>query len=227
MKRKVKTTIDSIMLVLFIMLMGYHISGEAVHEWMGVVLGIVFVFHLVLNRKWLLGLMKGHYSYQRYLFLCINFLLIISCLITMVSGILISKNIGIVINIESTFLARKLHMFASTWTYVFMSMHLGLHLTWIENRKFHNKFMRKIRIFACISLPLYGSYVFVERRLFEDMLLLNDFKFLPYGENILYFITAYVALMTAGAAVGYVLLQKDKYLRLLKFRRFHEQTKEK
>lgn len=227
MKRKVKTTIDSIMLVLFVMLMGYHMFGEAVHEWIGVVLGIVFVSHLVLNRKWFLGLMKGNYSYQRYLFLCINFLLIISCLITMVSGILISKNIGMFIEIETTFLARKLHMFASTWTYVFMSMHLGLHLRWIESRKFHNKVMRKISTCICICLPLYGSYIFVERRLFEDMLLLNDFKFLPYGENIFYFITAYVALMTTGAGIGYVLLQKDKYLRLLKIRRFYECAKEK
>ena len=87
--------------------------------------------------------------------------------------------------------------------------------------------MRKIRTFACITLSMYGSYVFVKRRLFEDMLLLNDFKFLPYGENIFYFITAYVALMTTGAGIGYMLLQKDRYLRLLKLRRFHEGAKEK
>lgn len=222
MERKVKPFIDSIMFVLIVMLMGYHMFGEVVHEWIGLVLGIIFVFHLVLNRKWFFGLMKGKYSYRRYLFLCINSLLIISCLITMVSGILLSNNIGVFIELEITFLARKLHMFASTWTYVFMSMHLGLHLRWIESRKFHNKIMRKISACICICLPLYGSYVFVERRLFEDMLLLNDFKFLPYGENIFYFITAYVALMTTGAGIGYLLLQKDKYLHLSKIRRFHE-----
>lgn len=211
MIRKGKIMVDIVMLIIFMVMMGYHIFVDKAHEWIGISLLMLLTVHLVFNRKWFLGFHRGKYSYQRYLILFINVLSIASFMLTMISGILMSKHILQSIEVENIMLIRKLHMFGSTWTYMLISMHVGLHLTWITNKIFKNSNLKNITKVVCTGLFLYGCSIFVQRKFFDDMFLRNDFKFLPFGENIIHFIIAYAAVMVVGAVIGNTLLHQEKY----------------
>ena len=52
MKKILRIVIDCLMLVLYVIEMGEKYVGNTVHEWLGVVLVIVFIIHNILNRKW-------------------------------------------------------------------------------------------------------------------------------------------------------------------------------
>lgn len=210
MKKKFKLIIDISMTILFILMMGYHLFGEENHEWMGIVLFSLFCVHQLLNIRWYKRIRKGSYSYQRRLFIIINFLLLTMTMITMVSGILISKNLFSFIDIGSTSLMRQLHMLGSSWTYVLISIHLGLHLMMMK-RLFNDKILIKRIIMILFSLLcLYGCYAFIKREIYLDLFLLVEFKFLPYGENVLLFFVDFISIMLVGTAIGHNLLYLKK-----------------
>ena len=61
MKKIFRSIIDSLMLILYIIEMGEKYVGNAVHEWLGVALMIVFIIHNILNRKWYKTIFKGSF----------------------------------------------------------------------------------------------------------------------------------------------------------------------
>lgn len=51
-KTMVKRIVDVCMNVLLLCLMAYQVTGEALHEWIGIVMTLLVILHQVLNRKW-------------------------------------------------------------------------------------------------------------------------------------------------------------------------------
>lgn len=49
MKNKVKLIIDIAMTILFIILMGYYVTDNAVHEILGTITFVLFILHHILN----------------------------------------------------------------------------------------------------------------------------------------------------------------------------------
>lgn len=62
-----KIATDVIMTVLFLCMMAYHITGNKLHEWLGIILFALFILHHILNMKWYKGIFKGKYSAVRIL----------------------------------------------------------------------------------------------------------------------------------------------------------------
>ena len=89
----IKRSVDIAMYILFLFLMGQCVLRGAVHEWMGVSIGILFVAHNILNYKWYKTLLKGKYNAIRTVQLVINILLLLAMLFCMISGILVSQHI--------------------------------------------------------------------------------------------------------------------------------------
>ena len=56
MKPIVKRVVDFLMTAALLLLMAYSLVGEAVHEWIGMGMFLLFLVHLVLNRKWVKNL---------------------------------------------------------------------------------------------------------------------------------------------------------------------------
>src|SRR5699024_9059825 len=97
-------------------------------EWMGLAVFILFLFHHVLNRKWYGGLFRGNYTPLRVLQTLLNVLLLAAMIGLMVSGVILSRVVFDFLPISGgTGFARTLHMLASYWGFIFMSLHLGLH----------------------------------------------------------------------------------------------------
>lgn len=127
-KQKAKITIDILMTALLVVLMAYPVTGQAVHEWVGAGMFLLFLAHHIFNLYWLKTLGKGKYNGQRILRTAVDVLLLADMLALMVSGIRLSRYVFTFLpGLGSAATARRLHMLASYWGFVLMGFHLGLH----------------------------------------------------------------------------------------------------
>ena len=66
-KMKWKIAVDILMTLALLVLMSYGMAGEAVHEWTGMGMFVLFILHHILNRSWTANLGKGRYTSFRIL----------------------------------------------------------------------------------------------------------------------------------------------------------------
>ena len=83
---------DIAMSMLLPVLMAYSLVGEEVHEWLGIVMLLLFIIHHILNWGWYKNFGKGTYTPIRILSTGINLLLVIIMVALPVSGILMAKH---------------------------------------------------------------------------------------------------------------------------------------
>lgn len=210
MKKKVKIMIDIAMTILFLIMMGYHQTGALLHESYGIVLAILFLLHNLINWKWYSTILKGKYSIQRIMHIIINILLLIAFIGAMVSGIMMSKYVFGFLNLQSTMFARRLHMLSTSWSFLLMSVHLGLHWSMIivSLRKYHvKKWIMQALSIVCI---LFGCYVFIQKEFYNELFLLVDFVFLNYQETLPIFLIKQIALMSPFVLLGYLMTKHTK-----------------
>ena len=58
----IKRIVDVCMTVLLLCLMAYQVTGEALHEWIGIGMTVLVIIHQILNRKWYGAIFKGKYN---------------------------------------------------------------------------------------------------------------------------------------------------------------------
>ena len=171
-----KRSIDIVMYVLFLLLMGQCVLRGAAHEWLGIAVGVLFVLHNVLNYRWYKALFKGKYTALRAVQTVVNFLLMLAVLGCAVSGVLISQYLFSVGSGSTIEVGRHLHLVVTAWAFVLMTVHLGLHwsLFTVLGKKISvsERAKRALSIIGWIlaaALCLYGLYQFVDRRFWEEL----------------------------------------------------------
>ena len=197
-----RRTLDIAMAVLTLILMGgnglfYNAFGEAldsglVHEILGVALFVLWVIHIVWNRSWIKGFLKGKYNALRIVRTVINVGVIVCVLFLMISGVMLSNHVFAWLGVESgASFARTAHMLASHWYLVFVSFHIGLHLS---------LFIRgRVATGIAAALGAYGIYAFVARSLWKYLTLQQPFFFLNLERGYLLFALDYIAIMALFA----------------------------
>lgn len=217
-KQIFKITVDIIMTVLFIILMAYHITGNRLHEWLGVSLFILFILHHILNLKWYAGLFKGRYTPVRILTVSVNFLLFAAMVGMILSGFMISHDVFGFLNLRAGMLGHRLHMLSTSWGYLLMSAHLGLHwgmIMGIARKKINpkNKWAGYAGRILALCIAAYGIYAFIVRRIADRLFLLTEFAFFGNGEPAVLFFTDYVSILILFAVIVYYL---SRFLRTSK-----------
>lgn len=200
---KIKITIDILMTLLLLFLMGYQFWGELAHEWAGAVMFLLFIVHHILNRNWYKNIFKGRYSPMRIIQLLVNTVLLAVMAGMMVSGVILSRHVFAFLPIQGgTSFARILHMACAYWGLVLMALHLGLHWNMVMStaRKAAKRQsvsrIGKIAVFVFATvIAAYGLSVFIRRNLADYMFLRTQFVFLDFGESKLYFYAEYLAMM--------------------------------
>jgi hypothetical protein len=210
-KRKVKMAIDLVMTILLPILMAYSLIGETIHEWLGILMFLLFFLHHLLNWRWHKTLIKGHYSALRIFGTAINLILVIIMIVLPVSGIIMAKHTFRFLNLTvGISFARVVHMMASYWGFVLMSVHLGLHWNMIMNmvRKAMN--VAKTLVWRMVLLRIvvilivgYGIYSFFTRQFTDYMFLRSQFVFIDFSEFLLFFFIDYLAIMGLFVSFGY------------------------
>lgn len=213
MKKWFRVFIDILMVALFIILMGYHITGNKVHEILGVITFILFIIHHILNIKWYKTISKGKYNFKRTFILIINTLLFISMLGMMISGIMISATVFEFLNIKTTMFARNLHMISTSWGFVLIAIHLGLHLNTMLlkwNKKMKDNTFEYVYYLLLLLIIIYGIYGFVKAKLWNDMFLISQFKLFDYNQNKILFYLEHLMVVLGIALIVYNIFKFKK-----------------
>lgn len=210
MKHKIKHFLDLVMTVVLLFLMSYQITGEKAHEWLGMAMFVSVVAHNLLNMKWYAALCKGRYTFLRIIRTTVNVLLLVAMLGTMVSGILMN-NYVFPLRISGTMAsARVIHLAGSYWSFVLMSMHLGLHWGMIvsmfskESEKSNLRTVMRfvLRIIAA-ALAAYGGYCFIKADALSYMTFRMHFAFLDFERAPALVLGDQLAMMGAWMFISY------------------------
>ncbi len=195
-KAKIKWTLDVLMTIALLFLMGYQFWGQAAYEWIGAGMFVLFIAHQVCNLNWYKNLFRGRYTPMRILQYMINILTIVAMLALMYSGITMSRHVFAFLPIQGGMaLARRLHILGSYWGYVLMSLHWGMVLNAAVKGNMRQHKFQAVGFIISLFIAAYGVYVFIKRNFLTYMFLRSEFVFLDYEEPKLKFIGDYLALM--------------------------------
>lgn len=114
-----KILTDLVMTILLLLLMARQITGDSAHEWLGAAMFVLWVLHHVFNFRWYTHLLPGKaeplkklYPPARIVRIIVNFLLLLSMLGTMISGVILSREVFAFLPISGGIaLARPLLLF--------------------------------------------------------------------------------------------------------------------
>lgn len=110
-KQQAKIAVDIFMTLCLLFLMPYELIGEAIHEWIGAGMFLLFILHHILNRKWTGNLTKGRYKPLRIIQTILVMLILICILGSMASGIILSRHVFAFLKIRGLSApARVIHM---------------------------------------------------------------------------------------------------------------------
>lgn len=206
-----KMSIDMLMTILLLCQMAYMLVGEAAHEWMGTAMFVFFMAHHLLNWKWYKNLARGRYTALRILQTFLNFLVLLSMVGLMVSGIIMSGHVFAFLPIHGGMaFARILHMISAYWGFILMSMHLGLHwgmvmgmLRKIGNIKKASRLRTLILRVLAFPVGIFGLYVFIRNDIVTYLFAKNLFVFFDTSQPLAYFFTEYLAMLELWVCAAY------------------------
>lgn len=182
-KRMIKIAVDIAMFVLFLLLMEYHLLLDVAHEWLGISVFVLFIAHNALNYKWYTVLFKGKFSTMRTIQTVLNLLLMITMLLCVISALFVSREVFAGLNLQAGMFGRTLHMKGSAWTFILMSVHLGLHFGMFVGmtkrfnlpERFKTIIKWALRIIV-LAIAVYGIVVFVQRGFYEELFVVEVFR---------------------------------------------------
>lgn len=210
-KQQAKTAVDILMTLCLLFLMPYELIGEAIHEWIGAGMFLLFIIHHILNRKWTGNLTKGRYTPLRIIQTILVILILICILGSMVSGIILSRHVFAFLEIRGLSApARVIHMTCAYWGFVLMSLHLGIHwgmMMGMAGKMFPKPSKTRTRILrlAGIGIAGYGVYAFIKRDILSYLLMQVQYVFFNFEEPVIFFILDYMAAMGLFVFIGYYL----------------------
>lgn len=210
-KWKFKMGIDLLMTVLLLLLMAYQITGQELHEWLGAGMLVLFLLHNILNIRWYGNLFKGKYRLLRIIQTIVNFSVLITMLCLGFSGIVLSRHVFAMLSIHGPMAtARMMHLAASYWGFVLMSVHLGLHWGMILGmcRKLAGG-REKPRIITWILrgmaalIVVYGLYLFGRKNIISYMFLRVPFVFFDFDQSVAAVFAEQIAMMAFWIFAAY------------------------
>ena len=223
MKRKtlLRHSTDLAMAVLLLVQMAYSVTGQSVHEWMGIAMFTLFVIHHLLNFQWLRSAGKGRYTAARILQSALVLLLLLSVIAQTISGITMSRHALPFLNIPlPTSTARLIHLSCGYWTFLLASLHLGLHwgaLLAMEQKLRSGQMLSikgkiALRILA-VAAALYGAICFLRQNIFDYLFLRTEFVFFDYEKPSALVFGELLAIMALWVLVGHLLWRGAKKFR--------------
>ncbi len=177
----IKRIVDAALTVLLLFLMAYQVTGEALHEWIGIGMTALVILHQLLNRKWYGALFEGRYNAYRAVTSAIDVLLICSFALTAFCGMSMSGHaVPFLYGMAPVSFARQTHLSMSHWSFVLMGLHLGLHIPAMAAAlKLNNKTKTLLAcVFACLGGV--GLWLFLRSGIADYLFFRVPFAFLDY-----------------------------------------------
>jgi hypothetical protein len=197
----VRLVIDLTMAILMLVAMAYFITGNTIHEVVGVFLCFLFVVHNILNRKWYKAIAKRKYNIRRILSITVNLLILLSMVTIMISSFPISSDLFSFISVDNDMVWREIHVLTSYWAFILMAVHIGMSWKTIINAVgkmsgiTHTSRIRTMTLrFIAVMIVVYGVQASFEREMSYKLTIYNPFGW-GTDETIFRFLIDHLAIM--------------------------------
>ena len=200
----IKRIVDVVLTVLLLFLMAYQVTGEMLHEWLGIGMTVVLIAHHILNRQWYKALFSGRYSPYRTAMTAVNILLTVSIVMTALSGMSMSGHaVPFMYGLINVMTARELHLAMSHWSFILMGIHIGLHIKMMTaGLSDKGKLIFRI-ILTMISGT--GLWLFISSGIVDYILFRTHFAFLDYKTAKAVILLQNLAMLMFFVHIGYTL----------------------
>jgi cytochrome b561 len=137
---KIKFLLDIGLTTAFVVSMKPVFTGQNWHEWIGIGLGGAALLHILLNLKWVINITRrffGRVPRQARINYVLNLLLFVSFFLTVISGLMISKNLNTIqalgLSRDASMNWKQIHVWIPNVTLLIVGIHLALHWKWIAH----------------------------------------------------------------------------------------------
>ena len=183
---KTKKLLDGLMFILLLFLMAFPFTGQMVHEWIGILTLLCFMFHHWKQRRWYQTLRKA--STIKKIFMTMNALMMMDLLLLFLSGFTMSQLLPF-LDFMPIQLARKIHMTSAYWGFLLIAIHTGLHIQGVvvlmkKKMKQMPGIMRMMITGIPFLLCFYGIIAWIRSGWISYLLLLEDFVYVDEAISI-------------------------------------------
>ncbi len=199
----IKRIVDVCMTVLLLCLMAYQVTGEALHEWIGIGMTVLVIIHQILNRKWYGAILKGKYNSYRIVTTVVNIALLLSFALTAFCGMSMSGHaVPFLYGMTKVSFARRMHLSMSHWAFVLMGVHLGMHIPVMFARlRLTDKLKTVISAVLCVVAGI-GFFLFIKNGMPDYLFFRVPFAFLDYEKAGLLVFIENILMLLFWAFIG-------------------------
>ena len=200
----IKRIVDAVLTALLLLLMAYQVTGDVLHEWLGIGMTATLVLHHILNCKWYKSVFKGKYSPYRIVMTAVNTLLLVSIALTALSGMSMSGHaVPFMYGLINIITARTLHLAMSYWSFILMGVHIGLHMK-AMTAKLPDKGKTTFNMILT-GVSGAGLWLFLKNGIVNYITFRTHFAFLDYQTAKWLVILQNLAMLLFFVLIGYVL----------------------
>ena len=200
----IKRIVDLVLTVLLLFLMAFQVTGDILHEWLGIGMTVMLILHHILNRKWYKSVFKGKYTFYRIAVTAVNTLMLAAIALTALSGMSMSGHaVPFMYGFISVMTARKWHLAFSYWSFILMGIHVGMHM-----KAMTEKMQGKLKIvFKAVmtGISVVGLWLFMKSGIMNYITFRMNFAFLDYQTAKWLIIMQNLAMLIFFALIGFVL----------------------
>ncbi len=218
MKKKIRIVVDCGMVLLLPLLMAYSLVGEAVHEYLGIGMFLLFIAHHILNIAWWKNLFRGKYTPIRIVGTVLNFVLVIIMLALPISGMILSRHVFRFLHLGGASMARTVHLLASYWGLVLMSFHAGMHgnvMMGMLRKNTSPRQLSKIKIWSlriiAALLAICGIHAFVKNEISSYLFRRTQFVFIDFSQSVIQTLLEYCVIIVFFMSAGYYAVKALKW----------------
>ncbi|HIV19562.1 MAG TPA: DUF4405 domain-containing protein [Candidatus Merdivicinus intestinigallinarum] len=208
------------LLLPLLLLMAKQLTGDPAHEWLGAGMFALWILHHAFNFQWHSRIHKGNYPSFRIAQLVVNILLFLSMIGTMVSAVILSREVFAFLPISGGIaFARSLHVFCTFWCFVLTALHLGLHWNMVLGiiRKgagpVQSKPVQTLLRLAGAAIAVYGLYAFLKNQFPSYLFLTSTFVFFDFERPPVLFFVEYTAILGMLVFLAYYGTKGLQYLK--------------
>ncbi len=137
-RNKLNLFLDIVLALAFVVVMEVGFTGQRWHEYLGVAITIVFLVHIALHWRWIVGVSKHifqrvlHVNEARFKYL-LNLLVLVDLAVVIVTGLLISNTLGFYLPLDGRVYnqLRDIHIETSRLSLLLIGLHIAVDWKWI------------------------------------------------------------------------------------------------
>ena len=133
-KQKKNWIVDAILFIGFLMTFFLDWTGLSWHQWLGVLLGVLACYHLLVHWKWVVAVTKrlmGSTSRQSRIYYLLDWIILLSFLLIGLSGLWISTWLDLAL--ANYLFWKDLHVYSSIASLAIILIKIAVHWRWIVN----------------------------------------------------------------------------------------------